>query len=196
VSRSRQAFRLAAHLTQVGGVEVELHYDSGPVWHVSWTDGPLREEMRGHLERALAGDHFADMRDRQLHLHRGETPRAWAARTIASRREGTVRPAVAEGAARSRALPKTYTVRNSDLTPEDHALLQHVEDLIENTPFQERASAPEDEPLIEQLLSAAGGRSASKYTMARTLLRADRAPDGTGPAPLRVRGEPKTTGGK
>ncbi|MFF1604825.1 SAM-dependent methyltransferase [Streptomyces mirabilis] len=67
-----------------------------------------------------------------------------------------------------------------------HALLlQHVEQLIETTPYPDRASAPEDEPLIEQLLTAGGGRRASEYTMAPILLNADRAPSADQPPKLR-----------
>ncbi|MFD5848155.1 hypothetical protein [Streptomyces chartreusis] len=185
MSRTRQAGRLAAHLSEVTGVTVSLVYDSGSRWNMSWGDGPTRDQMRAYLTEALAGHHFPDMRDRQLHLHRGTSPRAWAARAIASRREGTLAPAVAEGAAWRRSHPSPYRLRDSDLTPEDHALLSHVEQLIEATAYPERASVPEDEPLIEQLLAAAGGRGASEYKMAPILLNADRAPSGEEPPQLR-----------
>ena len=185
MSRSRQAFQLGCHLSDVTEVEVTLVYDSGPRWNMSWCDGPTVDQMRAHLAEALAGHHFPDMRDRKLHLHRGESSRAWAARAIASRREGTLAPAVAEGAAWRRAHPSPYRLGISDLTPEDYALLLHVEQLIRDTPYPDRASAPEDEPLIEQLLAAGGGRGASEYTMAPILLNADRAPAGNQPPTLR-----------
>ncbi|MFE2684469.1 hypothetical protein [Streptomyces mirabilis] len=185
MTRSRQAARLAAHLSEVTGVRVSLEYDNGPRWNMSWADGPTCDQMHVHLAEALAGHHFPDMRDRTLHLHRGTSSRAWAARAIASRREGTLGPAVAEGAAWRRAHPSPYRLGISDLTPENHALLQHVERLIESTPYPDRVSAPEDEPLIEQLLTAGGGRRASEYTMAPILLNADRVPSADQPPKLR-----------
>ncbi|MFD4412470.1 hypothetical protein [Streptomyces sp. NPDC058475] len=192
MSRTRQAARLAAHLSEVTGVRVELVYDNGPRWNMSWPDGPTRDQMRAHLDEALAGHHFPDMRDRQLHLTRGRTDRAWAARAIASRREGTLAPAVAEGAAWRRThLPGWQPLGRDKLTPEDHALLRHVDELIEATPYPDRASAPEDEPLIEELLAAGsrklppGGRTVSEFDMARILLTADRAPSAEQPTQLR-----------
>ena len=189
MSRSRQAFRLAAHLSDLTGVGVELVYDTGAVWHLSWADGPLREEMRTHLDGALADYRFAEMRDRTITTHRGTSTRAWAARAIASRREGTLATAVSEGAAWRRAhLPQKSPFGGAQLTPEDHALLSHINELIDVTPYPDRASAPEDEPLIEDLLAAGtrklpyGGRTISEYDMARVLLNADRAP-ATGRAP-------------
>ncbi|MGP3983774.1 hypothetical protein [Streptomyces sp. KR80] len=96
---------------------------------------------------------------------------------------------IAEGAAWRRAnLPQRRPYNTtSDLTPEHHALLAHVEQLIRTTPYPDRATAPEDEPDIEQLLNV-GANSAdvtSEYTMARILLNADRAPAGDQPAKLR-----------
>ncbi|MFI9155691.1 hypothetical protein [Streptomyces sp. NPDC053367] len=192
MSRTRQAARLAAHLSEVTGVRVELVYDNGPRWNMSWPDGPTHDQMRAHLEEALAGHHFPDMRDRQLHLNRGTTARAWAARAIASRREGTLAPAVTEGAAwRRTQLPGWQPLGGDKLTPEDHALLRHVDQLIEATAYPDQASAPEDEPLIEELLAAGsredsyGRRSASEFDMARVLLNADRAPSAEQPPQLR-----------
>ncbi|MEU8526454.1 hypothetical protein AB0C77_12780 [Streptomyces sp. NPDC048629] len=192
MSRSRQAYRLATHLSTVTGVRVELVYDNGPRWNMSWPDGPTREQMRARLDEALSGHQFPDMRDRQLRLHRGTSARAWAARAIASRREGTLAPAVAEGAAWRLTEPPRHAP-GSRLTPEDHALLQHVEQLLEVTPHPERPSAPEDEPLIEELLTAAGGRRASEYKMAPILLAADRAPAGGQPPQLRLVTDEETT---
>ncbi|MFJ5899441.1 hypothetical protein ACIQFZ_29150 [Streptomyces sp. NPDC093064] len=139
------------------------------------TDGPVADQMREHVAAALAGHHFTDMRDRKITCHRGESPRTWAARAIASRRDGSLARADAEGAAWRRAHPSPYVVANSDLTPEHYAMLQYVEQLIRDTPYPGRPSAPEDEPLIEQLLAAAG-RNAGEYAMTRILVNADRAP--------------------
>lgn len=191
MSRSRQADRLAAHLSEITGVRVELIYDTGATWHMGWTDGPLREEMRAHLAQALTDDSFAAMRDRTITTHRGTSCRAWAARATDSRREGTLAPAVAEHAAWARINLPQRVGAVDQLTPEDHALLRHIDQLIEATPYPERASAPEDEPLIEELLNAgtrtlgSGHRQASEFEMTRVLLAADRAPTGDQPPQLR-----------
>ncbi|GGS25838.1 hypothetical protein GCM10010284_68250 [Streptomyces rubiginosohelvolus] len=70
MSRSRQAGLLARHLAEVTDVEVELYYDTGARWIAMWADGPLQEEMRAHLDTALAGHHYVDMRDRKIDCHR------------------------------------------------------------------------------------------------------------------------------
>ncbi|MFE4382252.1 hypothetical protein [Streptomyces cyaneofuscatus] len=188
MSRSRQAALLARHLSEVTDVEVGLYYDTGARWIAMWTDGPLQEEMLAHLGAALAGHQYVDMRDRKIDCHRSTSQRAWAARAIASRREGTLSPAIAEGAALRRSLgvgmPRPG-VHGPTHTHEYYALLRHVDDLCRGTAYPERASAPEDEPLIGQLL-AAGTRdrahnsrpTVSEHDMAPVLLAAEQAPAG------------------
>ncbi|MFJ3438779.1 hypothetical protein ACIPMU_35190 [Streptomyces cyaneofuscatus] len=187
MSRSRQASLLARHLSEVTDVKVGLYYDTGARWIAMWTDGPLQEEMRAHLDTALAGHQYVDMRNRTIDCHRSTSQRAWAARAIASHREGTLGPAIAEGAAHRRSLgvgmPRPG-VHGPTHTHEYYALLRHVDDLCRETAYPERASAPEDEPLIRQLL-AAGIRdrandsrpTVSEYDMAAALLTAERAPE-------------------
>ncbi len=34
--------------------------ETGAEWHLNWTDGPLREQMKQHLADALAGHRFPD----------------------------------------------------------------------------------------------------------------------------------------
>ncbi|MEU3837842.1 hypothetical protein [Streptomyces microflavus] len=194
MSRSRQAALLARHLSEVTDVEVGLYYDTGARWIAMWADGPLQEEMRAHLGAALAGHHYVDMRDREIDCHRSTSQRAWAARAIASRREGTLGAAIAEGAAHRRSLgvgmPRPG-VHGPTHTHEYYALLRHVDDLCRGTAYPERASAPEDEPLIGQLL-AAGTRdhannnrpTVSEYDMATALLAAEQAPAGDRPSKL------------
>ncbi|MFI2764887.1 hypothetical protein ACH5A3_39665 [Streptomyces echinatus] len=182
MSRSRQAYKLAAHLGEVTGVRVELVYNTGAEWHLNWTDGPLQDQMKEHLADALAGHHYPDMRDRTIRCWRGHSTRAWAARAIAARREGTLTPAVAEGAAYRRTHLPPSRPGTGDLSPEEHALHSHIDDLIDATAYPDRASATEDEPLIEELLAAGtrkhpnGYRQTGEYEMARVLLNADRAP--------------------
>lgn len=203
MSRSRQASLLARHLTDVTGTNVELVYDSGARWNLSWTDGPLYEEMRTHLDTALAGYRYVDMRDRQIDMRRSHSERAWAARAIASRREGTLAPAVTDGATSRRAmgleLPRFGTNEPTG-SHEYYALLSHVEDLWRKTSYPERASVPEDEPLIEQLLAAGTKKSEyhdwpilSEYEMARALLATMQAPAGDQPPRLTVVPAPSAT---
>ncbi|MFI0901773.1 hypothetical protein [Streptomyces sp. NPDC020983] len=193
MSRSRQAQQLAQHLTEVTGTTVELVYDNGSRWHMGWTDGPTYEEMRAHLDAALAGHRYAEMRDRKLAPFRSNSERAWAARAIASRREGTLAPAVTAGAADRRAtgLPRLRLGTAEPESEEYYALLSHVETLARTTSYPERPSAPEDEPLIEQLLAAGTKKSpyhdwpiTSEHDMARALLAAMQAPAGDQPPRL------------
>ncbi|HEY9328744.1 MAG TPA: hypothetical protein VIS09_10990 [Streptomyces sp.] len=194
MSRSRQAARLARHLSEVTDIEVGLYYATGARWIAMWADGPRQEEMRTHLDTALAGNDYVDMRDRKIDFHRSTTERAWAARAIASQREGTLGPAIADGAAHRRSLgvgrPRPG-VQGPTHTHEYYALVRYVDDLCRGTAYPERASAPEDEPLIEQLLAAgtpgranAGSPTASAYEMAAALLAAEQAPAGDRPSEL------------
>lgn len=197
MSRSRQAVLLARHLAEVTDVRPELVYDSGVRWNLNWTDGPTREQMRVHLDAALAdGYRYAEMRDRTIHCSRSYSERAWAARAIASRREGTLAPAVAEGAAYRRSLGVPLPrmgVQDPSETHEYYALLRHIEELCQVVAYPERASAAEDEPLIEQLLAAGtrknrytGRPTLSEYDMAKALLAAEQAPNGDQPSRLTV----------
>ncbi|MFI6530695.1 hypothetical protein [Streptomyces uncialis] len=196
MSRSRQAALLARHLSEVTGAEVGLHHDTGARWIAMWADGPRQEEMRAHLDTALAGYRYVDMRNRKIDCHRSTSPRAWAARAIASRREGTLGPAIAEGAAHRRSLgvgmPRPG-VQGPTHTHEYYALLRHVEELCRGTAYPERASAPDDEPLIQQLLAAGtrdrahtGRPTVSEYDMATALLAAEQAPTGGQPPKFAV----------
>lgn len=76
MSRSRQAALLARHLSEVTDVEVGLYYDTGARWIAMWADGPRQEEMRAHLDTALAGYRYVDMRDRTFDCHRSTSERA------------------------------------------------------------------------------------------------------------------------
>ncbi|MFC7795737.1 hypothetical protein [Streptomyces cinereoruber] len=195
MSRSQQAFRLGRHLTEVTDVAVPLDYVTGTEWSMNWADGPLHDEMRAHLDEAVAGYRYADMRDRKGSLLRGDTSRSWAARAIASRREGTLATAVAEGAAQRRRMgERRLGTPDPRATHEYYALLQHVRKLQRTTSYPERASAPEDEPLIEDLLAAAPRtdqhghrmRHVSEHDMAHVLLAVEQASAGDQPPRLTV----------
>jgi hypothetical protein len=67
-SRSRTAGQLAARLSAETGVPVQVRWDSsgtsarrgrgGWAWHVDWSDGPTRDQMRDVVDR-VAGDYPA-----------------------------------------------------------------------------------------------------------------------------------------
>ncbi|MEV7445679.1 hypothetical protein AB0O22_31855 [Streptomyces sp. NPDC091204] len=196
MSRSRQAALLARHLSEVAECDVQLVHETGALWNVGWTDGPRREEMRDHLDAALTGHRYAEMRDRKISCWRSDSVRAWAAQAIASRREGTLGPAIAEGAAYRRSLGvelHRVGVPDPSETHEYYALLRHIEDRCRATAYPDRAGAPEDEPLIAQLLAAGtrdraniGRPTVSEFDMAKALLAAEQAPTGNQPPKLTV----------
>ncbi|MGW7438502.1 hypothetical protein [Streptomyces sp. NPDC054849] len=167
MNRSKQAIRLAEHLSQITAVHVELAHDSGARWVLWWHDGPLREEMLAHLVAALAdSDRYAAMRDRRIGCSRSQTRQAWAARAAAARREGVLVSAIAE-------IPVRKGEQESD---EASALWLYVRKLWENTSYPERVGAPEDVPLIEQVVAAStrdlpsGSSTISELYMAQALL--------------------------
>lgn len=145
MNRSRQAIRLAEHLSQITAVHVELAHDSGARWILRWYDGPHREEMRAHLNAALAeSDRYAAMRDRTIGCSRFQTLRAWAVLAAAARREGVLASAIAEIAVH----------KGEQESDEASALWRYVRQLWEDTSYPERVGAREDVPLIEQLVAA------------------------------------------
>ncbi|MFQ6851877.1 hypothetical protein AAIB46_13400 [Streptomyces sp. 35M1] len=173
-----------------------FYHDTGARWMAIWADGPLEEEMGTHLDTGLAGHRYVDMRDRTIDCHRSTSNRAWAARAIASRREGALGTAIVEGAAHRRSLGAGMPrpgVHGPTHTHEYYALLRHVDDLCRGTAYPERASSPEDERLIGKLL-AAGSRDRANtgmptvkdYEMASALLAAEQARTGDRPPELGI----------
>ncbi|MFI6150655.1 hypothetical protein [Streptomyces sp. NPDC051109] len=167
MNRSRQAIHLARHLSQLTAVRVEIAHDSGARWSLQWQDGPRREEMRAHLDAALAADdRYTAMRDRTIACFRSQTRQAWAARAAAAHREGILSSAIADIAVH----------KGEQESDEANALWRYVRELWENASYPERASAPEDVPLIEQLVAAStrelpsGGHTISELYMAQALL--------------------------
>ncbi|MGW8780881.1 hypothetical protein ACWGNM_22880 [Streptomyces sp. NPDC055796] len=170
MNRTRQAIHLARHLSQLTAVRVEIAHDSGARWSLQWQDGPRREEMRAHLEAALAADdRYTAMRDRTIHCFRSQTRQAWAARAAAARREGILSSAIAD-------IADVAVHKGGQESDEANALWRYVRELWENASYPERASAPEDVPLIEQLVAAStrelpsGGHTISELYMAQALL--------------------------
>lgn len=166
-NRTRQARHLALYLSNHSGVDVEVSYLSGDQWEIRWPGGPTEPQMRDLAAPALPDG----LRDRRLTYTRGESDRALAARAVAAYRDGTLAAEVARRAPLHRHNPSSMT---HDWTPEDYAFLAVVRELVENTPFPDRPSAPEDTPLIDHLLVVSRGQHRE---MGRLLLSADLAAD-------------------
>ncbi|MEV8347155.1 hypothetical protein [Streptomyces niveus] len=186
-NRTRQADRLAYDLSEQTDVRVEVSYLGGAEWEVRWPGGPTLARMRELVGHSLSTDTvYPGLRDRKLVYTRGESDRAWAARAVAAHREGTLAPAVAE---RAPLHGHSRTPMTRDWSPEDYAVLAIVEEIVQNTPFPDRASHPDDEELIEQLLKVANGQ---RREMGRLLLsgnlhgHAATPPDPSGPPSLRI----------
>jgi hypothetical protein len=164
-----QARLLARELSECTKVRVDLEHQSGRDWLVEWGDGPTWPQMRD-LVQGLLAERYPLLRDRQLDYHRGQTARAWAARAVAAWRDGTLATEVTAYAAAFRqrhpdGLPWTTTV---PLTAEDHAVLHHVEILLNDASYPDRADADGHEPVIARLLEL-GGRQ--EHRMARIMAR-------------------------
>ncbi len=137
-ARSRQAHAFAWELPERAGVRATIESTSRGRWLVQWPHGPTVDQMRGLARELLP--RCPDMAEQGLEWARGWAPRAWAARAVAAEREGTLRPAVEQGAAWHRQDPAGIC---SDLTEEAFALLAYVEDLIDTTPdYAKSASTP------------------------------------------------------
>jgi hypothetical protein len=169
--RSREARLLAAELSRRAGVVVELVYEKPGEWILTWSCGPTVDGMRALVDRALPG--FPAMRGQQLRPWRGWSMRAWAARAVASHREGRLALAVAEGAKwrRERGIGGRWSAGAGDASPEYFALIEHVEAEIDGTPAPGRASDQGDEAVIERLLTAG---EESERGMALLVLRESR----------------------
>ncbi|MBV6700227.1 hypothetical protein KV557_24510 [Kitasatospora aureofaciens] len=187
MSRSTQAFQLGRHLSEKTGVRVELVYDSGARWLVQWPDGPTLDEMRDLVDRTIAAHprHFGLLADRQLSVSRMDSVRAWAARAVAARRDGSLATEVARDVARRRELGLTppRLGRAEPKREEYYALLNHIERLVNSTSYPERPDEEADVPVIEQLLTA--GRR-DEYKMADILVNELLAPEASAAPALRA----------
>lgn len=185
-ARSRQAKALARALTAQTAVQVTIDSTGRGQWLLQWAHGPTDDQMRGLVRAELATGPYPDMAGQQVQRHRGWAARAWAARAVAADREGTLRPAVELGEAWRRGLGP-LPIQDAS-TPEERALRAHVEDLIDRTPYPDRASDQADEPAIQRLLAASWG---SEARMTALLLASDQAAAGgelpPGVIPLRRR---------
>jgi hypothetical protein len=153
-ARLTAATRTLGELWSRGGVErAELHV-LDHLWLVEWTDGPTLDGMR-ELVTGLIGEHV-DAAGVDVAFSRDTTARAWAARAIASLRDGRLSEAAV--------LPGTplHPIGHgpADLTATTMALMAYVHLLIDGTPYPDRADLPSDQPQIERLLRTTGGNRA------------------------------------
>ncbi|MET9399305.1 hypothetical protein [Kitasatospora sp. NPDC002965] len=168
--RSTQAFNLGRHLSEKTDVPVELRHESGARWLVQWPDGPTRDQMRALVTEMLEKHpyHFGLMKSREISFSRMDTTRAWAARAVAARRDGSLAAETARGAARRRELgiDRIRVGITEPKAAEYYVLVNFIEQQIDDTAYPDRPSDPTDAPLIEELLTA--GRR-SEYAMANIL---------------------------
>lgn len=170
-TRSTQARKLAHHLTAVAGTTVEVAHHNRAIWEVIWSDGPTRDEMRAHLQTALAGPDFPDMRNRDLVIQRDWPLQSWAALAIFARGDATVARQIH---ARVERFHQDRTYRPKGTTYGEMAMQECMRELFEAVAHPDRPIHPKDEPLIKMLLDEGRG-DASR--MLHTLLHTDRIPD-------------------
>jgi hypothetical protein len=171
-SRSQQARALARDLSARAATRVEIRYNRPGEWFAEWSTGPSLEQMSEILARLLGTGRYPAMQNQKLGASRHCPPAAWAARAIASYRDGTLAEAIAEGAAyrRGRGVIQPPSAGGGQRSPEYFALVEHVDILVMTTSWPERPSDPADEPVIDRLLRASG---ASESRMADLLLAND-----------------------
>jgi hypothetical protein len=157
-------------LSGATGVKVELVYAEADRWSVFWADGPTRDQAAALVADLL--DRFPAMADRRLSYGRHRTPRACAARAVAAARTGDLAERTSQRLAYLADLGMSDNP-HTGFTAAEHALLAVLEDLVDTTGHPDRPTAPEDQALIEQLLTAADG---SEHTMAQLLLRGGTVP--------------------
>jgi hypothetical protein len=166
-NRSRQAQRLARRLTSLTGTFVEVVHQSGQQYLVQWGNGPTTDTMVKQVSQELA--HFPYLSARMLRFSRGYSARAFAARAVACQRDGTLAIAVATGVQERHRFGIT-SPSWSHLSDEELTAHQHIESLIEQTAYPDRADSPADEPAIEALIRVSGG---DEFAMLPTLLSPD-----------------------
>jgi hypothetical protein len=195
--RSVQAVRLGNDLTARLGVRVEVLYEpsmrrgDASGWYVEWADGPTVDEMWGHVGEAARAGGYDELVGLRVGYSRGQTALAWAARAVAARRDGSLEREMATRLALGHHQPPRW----GSLTPEELAVLFCVETRIAHTSYPERASAPEDEALIAELLDVG---EHNEHKMASVLVNDWRVPQpAAGRPPLKAvaDGGDDTTGG-
>jgi hypothetical protein len=169
-ARSRQAQHLARNLGRAAGIGVRVDYDGGRGYLILWGDGPTAEDMSALVTAELASGQYPDLPARLLSSARGYTARAFAARAAAASRDGSLASAIDAGAATRRQFGD-YLPSRSVLSDAEHDALRHIEQLLDVTPYPERAADPADEPVITSLLHASGG---NEYKMLPALLQTRR----------------------
>ena len=175
-ARSKQAKQLAQALAGRIGADpwdVTADYTTYPVpcYLIQYQNGPTAEEMATLASGFLARGRYPALLGTTLRYSRSTSPQAWAARAAASLREGTLWESVAKGAADRRARGVPSSPQDRGLTPEDQALLQHVEGLVKTTAYPDHPSDPADTEVMARLLAAGEN---NEFTMAALLLAKNR----------------------
>jgi hypothetical protein len=172
-NRSRQAQRLARSLTSLADVLVGVIHEGGHQYLVQWGNGPTMSTMLEHVTEQLATRHYPDLSAPMVRYARGYSARAFAARAVASLRDGTLTSAIRVGV-QERARLGISAPSWSQLSAEELTAHQHVEGLLAETSHPDRPNSPTDEPAIAALIRVSGG---NEYTMLPTLLSSDFLPD-------------------
>jgi hypothetical protein len=165
-ARSRQAHRLARELTQHAGIPVEVAYSDTRRYLIQWGNGPTRNGMRDIVAAELNSGAYPDLPRQIFTWSRGYSPRAFAARAAAARRDGSLARAVKAGAAERRRLGVNQPSWNR-LRPEELAANEHIEHLLATTPYPDRPADPTDEMVIAALIEVSGG---NEYAMLPALV--------------------------
>lgn len=164
-TRSGQARQLARALSAQYEREVEVLHGGQDRWYVQWANGPTWKQMMMSVGPLLA--QYPLLADRRLTSSRSTSPPAWAARAAAALRDGSLARAVA-------AYQPSRPVRPGDrLTPAEHAALQHVDRLLDETENPDLPDSPVDVPVITRLLATGlleRRRYADRFTMVGPLL--------------------------
>ena len=167
-ARSRQAQRLARELTQHAGNPVEVAYSDTRHYLIQWGNGPTREGMRDMVAAELNSGAYPDLSRQIFTWSRGYSPRAFAARAAAARRDGSLARAIEEGAATRRRLGVTQPRwSGTKLSSEELAACQHIEHLLATTPNPDRPTDPADAPVIATLIETS---SSNEYAMLPALV--------------------------
>jgi hypothetical protein len=166
-ARSQQAHRLARALSSQTGIPVEAVYDDRTRHYlVQWGNGPTADGMSVLVVKELGTGAYPSLPARILNCARGYTPRAFAASAVAATRDSSLAQAVERGAAERRRIEATRPSW-SKLTHEELAAHDHIERLLEVTPYPDRPDDLADQPLIDRLLHLSGS---NEYQMIAALL--------------------------
>jgi hypothetical protein len=168
-NRSRQAQRLASRLTLLANVLVGVTHQSRQQYLVQWGNGPTMNTMLNQVSEQLATGDYPDLSAQMLSYARGFSARAFAARAVASYRDGTLIPAIRAGV-QERARLGITSPSWAELSAEELTAHQYIENLLEETAHPDRPNTPADEPAIAALIRLSSG---NEYAMVPMLVSPD-----------------------